>query len=374
MSIPFSAMNIFTTRGLGPMDWYNFMACLPAALDAPRLHGHARRRRNTAMLVKASLSWRKAAPVAAAAALCALAACTPQPASQHAPEPGDRAVATVNGHTVWTSDVKREAVAEGLIGAGDPLDVSSDVFRQVLDEVIDTKVLAGEAVARKLDRDPLAQRRLAAARERALEGLMVESVVGRAVNQRAENALYQEFLKNRTPGEVIHLRQIVVATEPDAEAVKKQLGSGTAFEAVALARSTDSATRFKGGDLGEATTDTLPSPIAEAVKGVKPGQVVGPVKVDAGWAILKVDDRHPEAPPTLDAVRPQLIRFITYDQIKDLVLTLRSKAKIQNLLPPPPEVPGAPTEPASAPPPGTTPALPAASNATTASNAAPVKR
>jgi len=48
-------------------------------------------------------------------------------------------------------------------------------------------------------------------------------------------------------------------------------------------------------------------------------------------------------------VRPQLIRFITYDQIKDLVLTLRSHAKIQNLLPPPPEVPGAPTEPASAP-------------------------
>src|SRR5580698_6495429 len=303
------------------------------------------------MLAKASLSWGKAHVFAATAGLCLIAACARRPAAQHPPQPGDRAVATVNGQDVWASDVKREAVAEGLIAPGDPLDASSDLFRQVLDEVIDTKVLAAEAIARRLDKDPLAQRRLAAAKERALEDIMVDSVVGKAVNQQAENALYQEFLRNRTPGEVIHLRQIVLAAEPDAEAVKKQLAGGAAFEAVAMERSIDPQTRFKGGDLGEAPTDTLPQVFAEAVKGAKPGQVIGPVKVDAGWAMLKVDDRHPEAPPTLDSVRPQLVRFITYDQIKDLVLTLRSKAKIQNLLPPPPEVPGGPTEPASAPPP-----------------------
>jgi peptidyl-prolyl cis-trans isomerase C len=313
----------------------------------------------------ASLSWGKARILAAAAGVCLLAACAPRPAAQHPPQPGDRAVAMVNGQAVWASDVKREAVAEGLIAPGDPLDASSDLFRQVLDEVIDTKVLAAEAVARHLDKDPLAQRRLAAAKERALEDVMVDSVVGRAVNQQAENALYQEFLKNRTPSEVIHLRQIVLANEPDAEAVKKQLAGGAAFEAVAMERSIDPQTRFKGGDLGEMTTDTLPQPLGAAVTGAKAGQVVGPVKVDAGWAILKVDDRHPEAPPSIDAVRPQLIRFITYDQIKDLVLTLRSRAKIQNLLPPPPEAPGGPTEPASA---------PASSNASApATNAAPTQ-
>ncbi len=322
----------------------------------------------------ASLPLGKARVFVTAAALWLLTACV-QPSAQHPPEPGDRAVAKVNGQTVWASDVKREAVAEGLIGPGDPLDASSDMFRQVLDEVIDTKVLAGAAVARKLDKDPLAQRRLAAARDRALEDLMVDSVVGKAVNQQAENSLYQEFLKNRTPSEVIHLHQIVLANEPDAEAVKKQLAGGTAFEAVAMERSIDPASRFKGGDLGEMATDTLPQPLGEAVKGAKAGQMVGPVKVDAGWAILKVDDRHPEAPPTLDAVRPQLIRFITYDQIKDLVLTLRNHAKIQNLLPPPPEVPGAPTEPASAPPPGTVANnAPAAVPNAPAANAAPAKR
>jgi peptidyl-prolyl cis-trans isomerase C len=303
--------------------------------------------------LKASLTEGKSRLFAPAALALLVAACAPQPEAQPAPEPGDTAVARVNGQTIWAADVKREAVAEGMIGPGDPLDKSSDLFRQVLDEVIDTRVLAGEALARHLDKDPLAQRRLAAARDRALENIIVDSVVGKAVNPQAENALYQEFLKNRTAGEDIHLSQIVFASITDAEAARKQLAGGADFGAVAMERSIDNETRFKGGDLGTMTTDTLPPALADAVKGVKPGQLAGPVKVDAGWALLKVDDRHPEPAPSLDTVRPQLVRFITYDQIKDLVLTLRSHAKIENLLPPPPDVAGAPAEPASAPVPGT---------------------
>jgi peptidyl-prolyl cis-trans isomerase C len=310
------------------------------------------------MRAMASVTERKASALAAALALgCALAACQPAPVAQRPPQPGDQAVATVSGQTVWASDVKREAVAEGLIAPGDPLDASSDLFRQVLDEVIDTKVLAAQAIALHLDKDPLAQRRLAAARDRALEDLMVESVVGKAVTPQSEAALYQEFLKNRTPSEDIHLRQIVLADEPGADAVKKQLQTGANFDALALEKSIDAASRFKGGDIGEMATDTLPQPLADAVRTAKPGDIVGPVKVDAGWAVFRIEDRHPEPPPSLEQVRPQLIRFITYDQIKDLVLTLRSKAQIKNLLPPPPDVPGAPAEPASAPPPGTVPGV-----------------
>jgi len=291
----------------------------------------------------------RALAAAALAALC-LAACNRQPSAQRPPEPGDVAVARVNGQVIWASDVKREAQAEGLIGPGDPLDTSSDLFRQTLDEVIDTHVLAAEAVKRRLDREPAAQRRLAAARDRALENLLVESVVGRAVTPEAENSLYQEFLTNRTPSEEIRIRQILLATEADADQVKKLLAGGASFDAVALERSKDDATRYKGGDMGPQTTDSLPEAIANAVRGVKVGQLIGPVQVDGGWALLRVDDRHPEAPPAFDAVKPQIIRFLTYDQVKDLVLRLRGKARIETLLAPPPDVPGRPTEPASAPP------------------------
>lgn len=262
----------------------------------------------------------------------ALASCGKRDGAEQAPEHGDQAVAKVDGKTIWTSDVKREAIAEGKIGEGEPLDVASDEFRQALDEVIDQRLLAAEAVKRKLERSPGAVRRLEAARNRVLGDLLVDSVVTDAVNDNAVRGLYQEQLKLAKRSEEIHARQIVTATAADAEALKKLLASGASFEALAMERSTDPATRFNGGDLGYFTTDVMPDAYDAALKDAKSGQLVGPFAVEGGFALVKIEDRRMEQPLTLDAARPQIVRFLTYDQIRDLLEKLRSRAKVTVLL------------------------------------------
>ncbi|MEY3292459.1 MAG: hypothetical protein RJB12_230, partial [Pseudomonadota bacterium] len=124
------------------------------------------------------------------AAFLALSACGRDGGSDRAPEPGDRSVAEVQGQTIWASDVKREAVAQGLVGEGEPLDVTSDLFRRVLDEVIDQKLLAREAERRGLDNSALAQRRLEATRERILGDMLVETVVNGSISDRAVETIY----------------------------------------------------------------------------------------------------------------------------------------------------------------------------------------
>jgi peptidyl-prolyl cis-trans isomerase C len=291
------------------------------------------------------------------AAGLALAACGKGGKAEAPPERGDQAVATVDNQVVWASDVKREAVTQGLIGEGEPLDVTSDTFHRVLDQVIDQKLLATEALKRKLDKDPLAQRRLAAARERVLGDLLVESVVADAVNENAIRNLYQEQLKLAKRSEEIHARQIVLATEPEALAVKKMIASGADFAALAMEKSTDSATRFNGGDMGYFATDVMPEAYAKALKTAKPGQLIGPVPVEGGFALLKVEDRRLEPPLTFEAARPQIVRFLTYDQIRDQLEKLRARSKITRLVkddaagPPPADAPKpAPAPPAAAPP------------------------
>ena len=288
--------------------------------------------------------------VALAAAAITVTGCGPGAGPERPPEAGDTAVARVNGHTVWASDVKREAIAQGLIGEGEPLDMQSDLFRQVLDQVIDRRLLVEEALKRKLDKDPLVQRRLAAARDRMLADTLVDEVVTKAVNENAIRGLYQEQLKLSKQTEEFHLRQIVTPTQAEAEMVKKLLQGGASFDALAVQRSTDAATRFSGGDMGFITSDVMPPAYAPAVKDAKPGDLVGPVRIDGGFAVIKVEERRPEAPITLEAARPQIIRFLSYDQVRSLLADLRGKAKIENLLPKVAEVPGAPREPASAPP------------------------
>ena len=119
-----------------------------------------------------------------------LSGCDGRQKAEAPPEPGDVVVARVEGAPIWTSDVKREAVAQGLIGEGEPLDPASDPFRRNTDEVIDRRLLAAEATRRKLDRDPAVQRRLAAARERILADLVVDSTVSGAISESAIRGLY----------------------------------------------------------------------------------------------------------------------------------------------------------------------------------------
>ena len=284
---------------------------------------------------------RKGAAVACALlAAVLLAGCGQKHGSERPPEPGDRPVAEVNGQKVWASDVKREAVAHGLIGEGEPLDVSSDAFRQMLDEVIDEKLLAAEALKRRLDRDPLAQRRLAAAREKILGDMVVEGAVDRAVTDDAVQELYQQQLKTSRLTDEIRARQIIVPTLADAELIRKQLGAGAAFDALAMERSTDTRTRYAGGDLGYFTTDVMPDAYEVALKEAKAGDVVGPFRVETGYALVKIEDRRKEQPIPMEQARPQIVRFITYNEVRDLLKRLRDHGKVKVLVKGPDNVPG----------------------------------
>ena len=127
---------------------------------------------------------------------------------------------------------------------------------------------------------------------------------------------------------------------------------------MAAQRSVDDATRYSGGDLGYSTLDVLPDAYAAAVRGQAPGAVVGPVQTESGWAVLRVEDRRVETPPTLDQARPLIVRYLTYEGVRQLLEQLRGKASVEVFLNPAkpvaqPAAKPSPASPAAAPPAGT---------------------
>ncbi|WP_461344068.1 peptidylprolyl isomerase [Brevundimonas sp. GN22] len=270
-----------------------------------------------------------------------LAACGDNPDTAH-PDAGDRVVARVEKHEIWASDVRREAVAQGLISEGEPLDVSSELFRRVLDEVIDQSLLASEAERRGLDNSPAAQRRLEAVRQRILGDMLVETVVNKAVSEQAVARLYAEQQRRAKQSDEVRLRLILSETREQADAVVALLGQGTAFEAVAAQRSIDETSRALGGDLGYATPDLLPAAYAAAIADKPAGALVGPVAVDGRWAVLRIEDRRAETPPTLEQARPVIVRYLTYEGVRQLLEQLRGKAKVEFEIDPPRSAPQTP--------------------------------
>ena len=297
------------------------------------------------------------AGLALVASLALVAACG-QGGAEVPPQKDDLVVARVMDQSVWASDVKREAVAQGLVTEAEPLDVHSELFRRVLDEVIDQKLLAAEAQRRGLDKSEAAQRRLEAVRERILSDMLVEAVVEGAVSEQAIQRLYEEQQRRARTSEELRVRLILSQTRAQAEAVMAILAQGAAFEAVAAQRSTDPATRYSGGDLGYSTLDVLPDDYAAALRGQPNGKVIGPVEAANGWAVLRIEDRRLETPPTLEQARPLIVRYLTYEGVRQLLEQLRGKAKVDVFLNPAQKsgdaVPPAPATPpsVSAPPDG----------------------
>lgn len=284
------------------------------------------------MSTKPRKFWRFAAVIAAGAALAGCDVLAPQdPSGDATLRVGAQVAARVNGTPIYVSDVELEAAQQGLIEPGDPLDTTSPEFDNTLDELIDQRLLSLEAERRSLHKLEMSRRRINAARERILGNILVEHMVDQAITDEKIEQLYREQARIVRLGEEVRARHILFATEEQADAVYREARAGADFAALAFTHSKDEMSRYEGGDLGYVTRDVLEPSLAEVAFELKQGDISEPFQSDLGWHIVKVEDRRKEKPPSLEEMRPQIVRYLTFDEIKDVLKELRAKADIQRV-------------------------------------------
>lgn len=242
---------------------------------------------------------------------------------------GDTEIARVDGTPIYLSDVERAAATNGLIAEGEPLTTSDTIFRTTLEELIDQRLLALDALRQGMDQENEAKRRLINARERILGNFRVEKALSEAVNETSIRELYdaQAMLANR--GEERRARQIVLATQEEAITAANRLSDGEDFAELVGELSIDEPTARVSGDMGWLSRDMLTEPLRSAVFETALGQRAGPVATPEGFHILEVlDRRYPQSRP-FEETREDLERFMTFETINSLVTELREEADIQ---------------------------------------------
>ena len=264
------------------------------------------------------------------AALMALTGCDPQPNVQTQIVTIDsETAAVVNGEPIYMIDVELEAVAQGQIEPNSDFGPANPEFHQILDQLVDQRLLALEALRRNLDQRPAAARRLAAGRERLLGNILVESLVANEVTEEAIDRMYEEQVKLQQLDDQVRLRQIVVETEAEAASVFAELLGERDFAEAALEHSQDVRTRLEGGDLGWISPNDLDDPLPARIGDTATGDVSSPFETSDGWVSLKVDDRRTTPPKTKSEMRPEIITFLTFTQISDILRELRARADVQ---------------------------------------------
>ena len=237
--------------------------------------------------------------------------------------------ALVSGQPIYVSDVELEARVQGMIEGDERLEVDSAEFNEILDQLIDIKLLAMEAVSRGLDEEPESRHRLDTARDNILGNILVDRVVEERVDEAAIKKMYEAQIAIWELGDEAHIRHIVAPTKEDIEKVVAELKGGADFAILASRKSTDDATRMEGGDLGYMTEEEATPEFAKVIRETPTGGVSKPFQTDMGWHVAKIDDRRKEQPPSMEELRGPILKHLTMMQIGDVLKELRQEAKIE---------------------------------------------
>jgi peptidyl-prolyl cis-trans isomerase SurA len=301
-------------------------------------------------------------------------------ASQSKARIADRIVAVVNEDIILETELDQWAVPQ-MRG---PVDLSTaegkktydEVRHKALDQLIDQKLIEQQATELKLGVSPEEIQRgideiktqyklddagfvealkqqgftLESYRKNMRSQILQLKVISTAVRSRVSvsddevKAFYRSNARQMATEGKAHLRQILVAVPSDATAAqveeKRQMAAkvvelaraGKSFAELAKSYSDDSLTKEQGGDLGWVGNNVLVDALAQAVAGMDPGDVRGPIRTERGWHVVQLVERQAGGLKPLAEVKDQ-IRKELYDQevqkaTQSWLRELRKKAHI----------------------------------------------
>lgn len=203
----------------------------------------------------------------------------------------------------------------------------------IVNQMVNDRLVAKAAADEKLDAQPDVAKRIQEAKEQVIRDAFVEKQLAGKVTDATVKAKYDELIKAMPAQDEVRASHILVKDEATAKDVLAQLSKGGDFAALAKKYSIDP-TKENGGDLGYFVRPAMVKEFGDAVFAMKKGEVSKtPIKTQFGYHIVKIVDRRPQEKPKFDQVKDQIKGQLTDELIRNVVKTLRDKAKVELNLP-----------------------------------------
>jgi peptidyl-prolyl cis-trans isomerase C len=247
------------------------------------------------------------------------------PAAPAVPQPTGP-VATVNGIVIPASHAA--LVMNEQVQRGKPV-----AYETVRSKLITLELLAQEARKRQLDALPAVRARIEVLQRNLLaDALLDAELTQHPVSDAAVRATY-DTLKAQ-PGKdaaknEYRAAHILVSEESLAKSILADLKKKKPFAALAQKHSKDPGSAKRGGNLDWMSGDDLVPEFAQALAGMKAGQLLdSPVKTQFGWHIIRLDATRPFKFPEFAEVKDSLREQMVQHQVKQLVDQIQARAKV----------------------------------------------
>ncbi len=204
----------------------------------------------------------------------------------------------------------------------------------VLDRLVEGELMVAEALARGYGDTKEAKRALHAAQTQLLAPRFLSQVVAAEIRVTPEEtaAWYERNKESYHRPPRLHLRQMTVATEAEAQRLAALVRQGADFGWLARQHSTDGY-KESGGDKGWATPKGTGEALEAALFDAKPGDVLGPHPAPEGFTVVRVEAREEQGIYDYGEVSGN-VRKVLEDQkrqqaIDAVIQKLRGRSKIE---------------------------------------------
>jgi peptidyl-prolyl cis-trans isomerase C len=204
----------------------------------------------------------------------------------------------------------------------------------VLDQMISEKLLIQEAIIMGLEEDNDVLEQVKKMTEQILVQVFIEKEILDKVDANEEEVLdyYEQNKDSFTEKEQVHLYNILLETEEEAQNILEQLKAGEDFSEIAIEKSTGPSAA-QGGDLDYVAKGTIIPEIEEVIFALELEELSEVVKTDFGFHILKITEKKAETVKTLEEVREEIVQTLLPEKQKEafenLLEELKGKAEIE---------------------------------------------
>ncbi len=241
--------------------------------------------------------------------------------------PDDRILASVNDIPIYESQIRLVRPFAGQSDQ-DKEEPPADDQAQLLEYLIQQRLLAQSATNRGLMDDPKISNELRLAKDRILAAAMVETYLDTTVTEddvrayyKAERDLYPSRLQKK-------VRQIVLPDAATAKEIIRRLDKGDSFASLALAFSLDRASRESGGDLGYISSDMLDPLLSEQIFAKSENGRLEAFETPDGWHVVEILSQRIEPIPSFETRRNAIEVLLRAEGLQTFMEQLKSEAEI----------------------------------------------
>ena len=236
-----------------------------------------------------------------------------------------------------TADTVVASVGETDITLGEVIVLVSqlpDQYQQLPDEQLFNaaldQLISQTAIARTVEDELTKESKLALSNQRRafLAGEALDRIAGERVTEEDIQAAYDAQYADQGGSTEYNAQHILLETQDEAQAVRRELSDGADFAELAREKSTGPSSS-SGGDLGWFAADAMIAPFSEAIASLSPGEVSDPVETQFGWHVIRLNETREQSPPALSDVRSEISQQLRNEEVQAVIDEITAEADIE---------------------------------------------